>query len=48
MANPDAPIGYGLVARYMADADDLSMFRRFRALNTRNLLLMQSELRVLG
>lgn len=37
-------IGYGAVAATMASDRDLSIFRRFGMLNTRNLLYLQSEL----
>ncbi len=44
-ADPD--IGYGVIASAMSSDRDLSMFRRFGTLNTRNLLYMQSELAAL-
>ena len=37
-------IGYGAVAATMASDRDLSIFRRFGMLNTRNLLYLQSDL----
>ena len=37
-------VGYGAVAATMASDRDLSIFRRFAVLNTRNLLYLQSEI----
>jgi hypothetical protein len=37
-------IGYGLVSEFISSDADLNIFRRFLALNARNILYLQSEL----
>ncbi|KAB8360769.1 hypothetical protein FH972_024503 [Carpinus fangiana] len=44
MANQNFPIGYDAIATMMSADPDLTMFRRFSVLNTRNLLYIQSEI----
>lgn len=39
-----SPFGYGAVAACMSSDRDLALYRRFGALNARNLLYLQSEL----
>ncbi|KAM0281480.1 hypothetical protein ACHAQH_003510 [Verticillium albo-atrum] len=43
----EAPPGYPRLARYMATAENLSVFRQFRYLQTRIMLQLQDELREL-
>lgn len=45
--SPPAPIGYGAVAAAMDADTDLAIYRRYGALNARNILYLQSELLVL-
>lgn len=40
----DSKIGYSRVSSLMASDADLGIFRGFKALNTRNILYLQSEL----
>lgn len=47
MSVPDKTFGYGRLAKTLALDHDLSMFRRFAALNIRNILYLQSELQSL-
>src|SRR5436190_10730955 len=43
----DDPIGYGAIATAMSGNCDLSIYRRFGVLNSRNLLYLQSEVMAL-
>lgn len=41
---PTSHIGYGLISELISSDADLNIFRRFTALNARNILYLQSEL----
>ena len=43
-ADPPPPVGYHRLSTYIASDPTLSVYRSFTALNTRNLLYLQSEL----
>lgn len=44
---PRCPSGYSAFTAFIASDDELSVYRKFRSLSSRNLLYLQSELRVL-
>ena len=44
VSRDSSPVGYGAVAACMSSDRDLALYRRFGALNARNLLYLQSEL----